>query len=441
MSPTERLLALENFGIKLGLENISRLCTALGNPERAFASLHVAGTNGKGSVTSMVHAALRAAGVQAARYTSPHLSSLTERFVVGDAPVDPDALDAVTTTVLDCSDRLQASGVLPVPPTFFEATTAIGFELFRQAGVKVAVIEVGLGGRFDATNVITPMAGAITTIGLDHQQHLGDTRADIAFEKAGIIKPGMPVVAGDLPDDALAVVRRVAAERGATLIEAAAGAHVTSALVDGRAMITVETPVATYGPVLLALRGEHQVGNALVAIRLPEAAAGRPPAERGDGRGVLDVPRAAVERGLAAADWPARLELLPLTGGRKVLLDAAHNADGAEALAGYLARWYPQRLPLVIGVMRDKDVDAILATLLPCVSSVIVTMAPTWRALPADELAVRVRRLGTAHVEVEPDPERAVVRALELDDTICVAGSIFLAGAVRDGLRQRAILP
>ena len=436
MTPSERLLALENFGIKLGLGNITRLCEALGHPDRAFASLHVAGTNGKGSVTSMVHAALRAAGMHAARYTSPHLSSLTERFVIDDAPVAEATLDEVTTAVLDRADALQQSGVLTVPPTFFEATTAIGFELFRRAGVTAAAIEVGLGGRFDATNVISPIAGAITTIGLDHQQHLGETRADIAFEKAGIIKPGMPVVAGDLPADALAVVRRVADERGATLIEAAAGTHVTAELTAGRARITVETPSARYGPIVLALRGEHQVGNALVAIRLLEATAGRG----------LDVPVAAIEAGLAAADWPARLELLPLGAGRSVLLDAAHNADGAHALADYLTRWYPAGLPLIMGVMRDKDVDAILRILLPCVSSVVVTQAPTWRALPADDLAARVLALAPAGlspsaVTVEPDPERAVERALRTAPTVCVAGSIFLAGAVRDGLRQRAILP
>jgi dihydrofolate synthase/folylpolyglutamate synthase len=436
LTPSERLLALENFGIKLGLENITRLCAALGNPERSFASLHVAGTNGKGSVTSMVHAALRAAGIAAARYTSPHLSSLTERFVVDDAPVGAALLDEVTTAVLDCADQLQAAGTLSVPPTFFEATTAIGFELFRRTGMSAAAIEVGLGGRFDATNVIAPIAGAITTIGLDHQQHLGATHAEIAFEKAGIIKPGMPVVAGELPEAALAVVRQVSAERGARLIEAASDTRVTSELVEGRARITIETPVATYGPVVLALRGEHQIGNAVVAVRLLEAAAD----------GGLRVPRHAVEQGLATADWPARLELIPLTGGRQVLLDAAHNDDGARALADYLERWYPQRLPLVVGVMRDKDVDAILAALLPHATAVIATMAPTTRALPADELAARVRRQLTSSadrdakragisVEVDPDPARAIARALELGPMICVAGSIFLAGAVRDGLR------
>src|SRR5687768_9394430 len=219
----------------------------------------------------MAHAALRAAGISAARYTSPHLGSLAERFVIGDRPVDVALLQAAAEDVLDCADRLRADGVLTVPPTFFEATTATGFELFRRAGVEVAVIEVGLGGRFDATNVIQPIAGAITTIAFDHQQHLGNTLAQIAFEKAGIIKQGMTVVAGVLPPDALRVIRNASLDRGATLIEAA-DASLGVEVQDGRARITVETPNAVYGPLPLALRGEHQAANAVVAIRLLEAA-------------------------------------------------------------------------------------------------------------------------------------------------------------------------
>jgi dihydrofolate synthase / folylpolyglutamate synthase len=196
----DRLFALETLGIKLGLENISRLCAALGHPERSFTSLHIAGTNGKGSVTAMVHAALVAAGIRAARFVSPHLTDLTERFVIGSTPVAREELARVAHQVLDLAEQLRSAGELPVHPTFFEATTAIGFELFRRAAVDVGVIEVGLGGRFDSTNVVPAVAGAITSIGLDHQDLLGDTLESIAFEKAGIIKPGMTVVTGDLPD-------------------------------------------------------------------------------------------------------------------------------------------------------------------------------------------------------------------------------------------------
>jgi dihydrofolate synthase/folylpolyglutamate synthase len=431
----DRLFALETFGIKLGLHNIARLCEALDHPERSFTTLHVAGTNGKGSVTAMAHAALVAAGLRAARYISPHLSSLSERFVVGDSSVDEDTLQAVTDDVLALAERLRREGVLTVPPTFFEATTAIAFEIFRRSRVEVAVIEVGLGGRFDATNVITPVAGAITTIAMDHQQHLGSTLTAIAGEKAGIIKAGMTVVAGDLPPDALDVIRAVAAERGAELVEAARDVHVDVAMDEGRARLTLRTPVDAYGPVLLALRGAHQVGNATIAVRLLEAAR----------RAGINVPRQAIERGLTNTEWPARLELLPLDNGRRVLIDAAHNAEGAQALASYLKQWHGDRPLLVISVMRDKDVDDILERLIPVTGDVIATQAPSPRAVPAAELADRVRAVharsaAEASVIAIAEPAVAVAAALDRAPVVCIAGSIFLAGAVRDGLKRRAIL-
>ena len=431
----DRLFALESFGIKLGLENIERLCNALDHPERSFATLHVAGTNGKGSVTAMAHAALLAAGVRAARYISPHLTDLAERFVIGRAQVDPATLRTVADDVLTLADRLRERGVLSVPPTFFEVTTAMAFEMFRRAGVEVAVIEVGLGGRFDATNIIAPVAGAITTIGMDHQQHLGPTLEAIATEKAGIIKSGMPVVIGDLPAEALGVVQRVARERGASLIEASRDVLIDAAMADGRARMSLRTPSSAYGPMTLALRGAHQIGNAVVAVRLLEAVRGA----------AIDVPPKAIEQGLTDTEWPARLELLELGDGQRVLLDAAHNADGARALATYLKRWHPERPALVISVMRDKDVDDILQELVPATSHVVATQAPSPRAMPAAELAQRVREVQSgagaeASVDVVADPAEAVAAALERAATVCIAGSIFLAGAVRERLRQRAIL-
>lgn len=426
----DRLFALETFGIKLGLDNVTRLSEALGHPHRRFRTLHVAGTNGKGSVSAMVHAGLRAAGVRTGRYTSPHLSDLSERFVIDDGPVETARLEATVGDVLACVDRLHSDGSLPVEPTFFEVTTATAFELFARAGVEVAVVEVGLGGRFDATNIVSPIAGAITTIDFDHQQHLGSTLADIAFEKAGIVKPGMTLVMGALGPEASAVVRRCAAERHVRLVEARRDVRWESEMLDGRARFTLATPSGSYGPVTLGLRGSHQVDNAIVAVRLLEAAAD----------GGLVVPREAIERGLAGADWPGRLERLELEPGRRVLLDAAHNPEGARALAAYLREWHPQRPPLVMGVMRDKHVADIARHLLPAVSAVVATAAPTPRAIPADDLAAQLRAGGAANVEVEPDPARAIARALEGAELVCVAGSIFLIGAVREGLRQRAIV-
>lgn len=426
----DRLVALETFGIKLGLENISRLCAALGHPERAFTSLHIAGTNGKGSVTAMVHAALDAAGVRAARYISPHLVDLAERFVIGRGPVDAAELAQVADQVLDCAEALHVSGELAVHPTFFEATTAIAFELFRRANVEVAVIEVGLGGRFDSTNIISPPVGAITSVGLDHQQLLGDSLEAIAYEKAGIIKPGMTIVTGVLPEAARRVVAAAAAEQRARIVEAWEYVDTSTEFDEGTAVVEIATPDDRYGPVRLGLRGAHQVGNALVAVGVLEAA-------RSAG---IRVDRRAVETGLAEVEWPGRLELIEIPGAR-VLLDGAHNVDGARALAAYLQRWHPERPALVIGVMRDKDVHGIVDALLPAVSSVIATTADTSRAIPAPELAARIAaRDATRVVRAESDPAAAVDRALAQSATVCVAGSIFVVGAVRDAVRRRAIL-
>jgi dihydrofolate synthase / folylpolyglutamate synthase len=427
----ERLFALETFGIKLGLENIRRLCDALDHPERTFLSLHVAGTNGKGSVTAMVHAALVAAGIRAARYTSPHLVHLHERFVVGNAPVDDETLRQVAGDVLDCADRLQRDGVLPAPPTFFEATTAIAFEIFRRKRVEVAVIEVGLGGRFDATNVLVPPVGAITSIAFDHQQHLGHTLPEIAFEKAGIIKPAMVVICGSLPPVALDVMKRVAAERGATLVEPARDSRIHYEMEEGRARLTIETEKHRYGPMLLALRGEHQAANAVVAAGVLETV----------GAHGVDVPASAVVQGFETVNWPARLELFQLSEGRRILLDAAHNPEGARALGSYLAAWHPERPVLVIGLMRDKDADAIVRELLPVTSAVIATAADTPRAMPANELAARVKVLDAQRsIATYVDVRAALDAAFAQSTTICVAGSIFLAGEVRECLEQRGIL-
>jgi dihydrofolate synthase / folylpolyglutamate synthase len=427
----ERLFALETFGIKLGLENIRRLCDALDHPERTFLSLHVAGTNGKGSVTAMVHAALVAAGIRAARYTSPHLVHLHERFVVGNAPVDDETLRQVAGDVLDCADRLQRDGVLPAPPTFFEATTAIAFEIFRRKRVEVAVIEVGLGGRFDATNVLVPPVGAITSIAFDHEQHLGHTLPEIAFEKAGIIKPAMVVICGSLPPVALDVMKRVAAERGATLVEPARDSRIHYEMEEGRARLTIETEKHRYGPMLLALRGEHQAANAVVAAGVLETV----------GAHGVDVPASAVVQGFETVNWPARLELFQLSEGRRMLLDAAHNPEGARALGSYLAAWHPERPVLVIGLMRDKDADAIVRELLPVTSAVIATAADTPRAMPANELAARVKVLDAQRsIATYVDVRAALDAAFAPSTTICVAGSIFLAGEVREWLEQRGIL-
>jgi dihydrofolate synthase / folylpolyglutamate synthase len=403
LDPLSYLFSLEQFGIKFGLDNITAIVERLGRPDRTFASIHIAGTNGKGSVTAMVDAALRAAGHRSARYTSPHLVDLAERFVIDGRPVAHDALVAAASDVRDVVDTLRRDGTLTVQPTFFEVTTAIGFVLFRRARVDVAVLEVGLGGRLDATNVVSPIATAITSIAFDHQLYLGSTLAEIAYEKAGIIKRQVPVVVGLLPAEAMDVVERVAAERVAELIRTSPDD------VAGRAV---------------GLRGQHQRANAAVALRLLETI---------DRRGVR-VPTRAIDFGLGNPVWPGRLDERRLPDGRELLLDAAHNPAGAAALASYLGT-EPMKRPLVFAAMRDKDVDSMFAALLPAAASLVVTRASNPRSADPELLASRARALAPGlAVRTESSVADALAAAWGASPRIVVAGSIFLLGDVMQQL-------
>ncbi len=371
--PLDWLFALEQFGIKFGLENITVLLQGLNHPERAFTSVHVAGTNGKGSVTAMVDTALLAGGRRSARYTSPHLVDLTERFVIGGRPVDRDTLAMAVGDVRALVERLLTEGTLQVQPTFFEVTTAVAFELFRRAGVEIAVCEVGLGGRLDATNVLQPAVSAITSIGLDHEQYLGHTLREIAIEKAGIIKPGVPVVVGRMPAEALEAIERVARERKAPVVVARA-----AGVASDRAAL------GEYAHLMLALPGDHQVSNAVVAVRILETLASQG----------IGVSKTAIAKGLTDVVWPGRLDARRLPDGREVLLDAAHNPEGAAALAAFLASRATGRSPLVFGTMRDKDAASMLRALAPEISALIVTRA----VLPRSADPVDTGRPGAANV-------------------------------------------
>lgn len=419
--PLEFLFSLERLGMKFGLENIGALCEALGHPERAFSSILIAGTNGKGSVTVMVETALRSAGHQTARYTSPHLVRLEERFVIDGREVKPGVLRDAIATVQTTIESLIERGVLEGPPTFFECATAAAFELFRTARVELAVLEVGLGGRLDATNIVTPIATAITSIDFDHQEQLGDTIEAIATEKAGIIKPRVPVICGPLPPDAANVVRDIARTRAAPLIEALDQVRVLRC--DGEGSVSVRSPMRSLERVSLALRGRHQLDNAAVAVALIDELAHQ-------GVRVTDE---AVRRGLTEAEWPGRLERFSQAG-VDILLDAAHNPAGARALASHLEEIGWNRVTLVFGAMRDKDVPSILQTLMPFCESIVCTTAPTPRALPASEIAALAVGMA-ARVEAIDDPQTAIARAVALGRPVVAAGSIFLIGPLRDILR------
>jgi dihydrofolate synthase/folylpolyglutamate synthase len=376
----------------------------------------------------MTSAALAAGGHRTGLYTSPHLTDLGERFVVdGRATTAADLRDAAEA-VRAASEELVTTGVLPAPPTFFEATTAVAFEIFRRARVDVAVLEVGLGGRFDATNVVTPAVAAITSIDLDHTDLLGPTLEGIAREKAGIIKPGVPVVVGERKAGPRAVIERTSAELGARFVGAFDGIALEARLDDGRATIDLRTPRAAYAKVRLALPGRHQIDNAVVTVRLLETLS-----EVG-----LPVSAEAIRAGLERARWPGRLEAIDgariARPGRTVLLDAAHNPAGARALAAYLAEWHPGGVPIVFGAMRDKDVQGMFAALAPQASRIDVTRAQTPRAMDPAALAEAARREAPAvPVDVHSNVRAALESAIDrsASSTVVCAGSIFLVGEAR----------
>ena len=431
-SPLSFLFSLERLGMKFGLENMRRICAALDHPERSFQSVIVAGTNGKGSVTAMTSAALHAAGHRTARYTSPHLERIEERFVIGEREVATADLEDAAAAVQATVERLVADGGLESLPTFFECATAIAFELFRRQSVEIAVVEVGLGGRLDATNVLMPMAAVITSIDFDHQDLLGETLESIAREKAGVIKPGIPVVVGPVAPGAHAVIETVCRERGARLVSVTSQVRVSADAPahTGATMVTIEAGGYRLEHVELALRGRHQIANAAVAFCLMTELASL---------GVRLDPL-SMRAGLAEARWPGRLERVTWRGA-EVLLDAAHNPAGARALADYLRETGWTDVTLVLGVMRDKDAAAMLSAVLPCCAVLVCTTPPSPRALAAEALAALASSL-CAGLPAAPDrivaiadPAEAMAHACQDAKRVVAAGSIFLIGPLRGILR------
>lgn len=442
MAAFDRLLAPDRASWKLDLSRIRALVAALDHPERAFPAVLIAGTNGKGSVAAMVERALRAAGFRTGRYTSPHLVRPEERIAIDGAPVDGAAFEQAIVDVLAVEAACLADARFTERASFFEVMTAVAFELLRRARVDVGIIEVGLGGRLDATNVCDPVATAVVSIDLDHQAWLGATQAAIAAEKAAIARPGVPMIIGDLTDAALDAVVAAAETTGAPLVFAAEGVECVivdrgagpggaQGRADGHLTITLNTATRTYGPVRLALAGEHQAANAFVAVALLEAL---------DDAG-FHIDRRAVEAGLADARWPGRLDRVTLPDGRRALLDAAHNAAGARALAAWLARTSPvARPPLVFAAAKDKNVRDMIRALAPVVGDIVVTAFPDPRAFDAGALAVEVRaaldEIGgvaeavSGRVQVAAAPAAALDTAWQRSRDIVVAGSIFLLGEV-----------
>jgi dihydrofolate synthase / folylpolyglutamate synthase len=405
----EYLYALGNEvkSIKFGLEGISTLVVALGHPQRAFRCVHVAGTNGKGSTCAMIESGLRQAGHRAGLYTSPHLIHPTERIQVDGREVTREEFARAFDIVHATAERLIRDGELPEHTTYFETVTAMAFVIFRDAAVDIAVIETGLGGRLDATNVVSPELCVITPIDFDHERFLGGSIESIAGEKAGIFKPGVPVVSSRQRPEAAAVLKERSVEVGAPIVAVPCPSNV--AVEPRGSEFTIDGL-----PIRCPLPGEHQVQNSTIAATALMR---------------LGVCREAIQRGIAATRWPGRLEFVSEK--PNVVLDGAHNPAGARALAAYIERFYSgSEVWLVYGAMRDKSVQEITEILFPLAAKVIVTA-------PLQPRAVRPEAIRDAcdhrDVEIAVDARTAVARARSapVNVTVFITGSLYLVGEAR----------
>ena len=399
----ERLAARRRFGMKPGLGTIRAIMAALGNPQDTLRCIHIAGTNGKGATAAMLDSVLRAAGYRVARYTSPHLVALNERFVLDGVPVSDDMLGPVAEEVFAAIVHLEREQGLEV--TFFEALTAVAFVLFARHRPDVTILEAGLGGRLDATNVIaSPLVSVITRIGLDHCDWLGTTHAAIATEKAGIVKPGRPVVCGAMPPEALAAIRAVAARLGAPLVCAAPW-----------------TP-----PPNFALFGAFQEENAAtVKAVLDVLREGRASSQP------FAIPDSAIADGLACVVWPGRCQRI-VKDGVTYIVDGAHNPDAAVALARVLSNEKLRHVGLVAGFCGDKDVAGHLRTLAPLVARAWAVPIRNDRSLAPEAVAAHMRAAGIAEAAacatVSDGLSAAAAWARETGNVVIVCGSLFLAG-------------
>lgn len=426
--PIRWLYGLQQFGIKLGLEGIRTLLDRLGHPESAYPSVLVGGTNGKGSVAAMIEAVLGATGRKVGLYTSPHLVRPGERVRIAGRDLSDADLGRHLETVRLAIKRALAEGALAAHPSFFEVMTAAALAAFRDAGIDAAVLEVGLGGRLDATNAVEAALSVIVTVDLDHTDRLGGTLREIAAEKAGIVKRGRPLVSGVRQDEAIEVLRGACREAGSPMIDAAEAALIGAAP-DGTFAVT--TAAARYDRLSLPLPGRHQIENARVAVVAIE--------ELGCALGVRIEPE-SIRRGLRAVRWPGRLQWAG--GTPPILLDGAHNPAGAAALADYLRDRGGEAPVLLFGAMADKDARRILEPLAPLTRTVIVARPPVDRAAEPGDVARAAAGLPVA-IETVADPAAALSRARALTPPgsfVLVAGSLYLVGAIL-GLLEGADAP
>ena len=416
---------------KFDLENITILAERLGRPDRAYPTAHIAGTNGKGSTAAFLESILRRAGFRTGLNTSPHLEKINERIRVNGEEISDEAFAETFSRVQALNEELLAAGRLRAHPTYFECVTAMAFEYFARARVDFGVFEVGLGGRLDATNILTPVVSVITRVDFDHENFLGHSLGEIAAEKAGILKRSVPVVLAEQRPEAMAVIRARARELGCAVIETASSFRIEKEWMENGCSRALVTEIESGWAMELAPRlpGKFQIQNSLNAV-----AAARYLQRRG--YAIADV---AIEQGIAQAIWPGRLEKVQSE--PDVYLDGAHNPSAARELAAFLEQNLAGRkIWLVFGALRDKAVDEIAGVLFPHAAEVIFTQPSTTRAISVAQLA-EITSHHAAHFTIVPEPEAALEYALERaasQDAVIVAGSLYLVGQLRHYWKSRA---
>ena len=405
----EFLYSLRFFGAKLGLENTLRLASLCGDPHQSLRFIHVAGTNGKGSTCAILESIYRSAGLKTGLFTSPHLVSFTERIQVNRQPINEDEVVRMTSDLLRLITR--ENGGKPrdqwdFRPTFFEVVAVMALLCFRQHRCELVLWETGLGGRLDATNIVTPLAAIITNIQADHQQWLGTSIAEIAGEKGGIIKPGIPIVTAANNPEALPVLEEISHTRGAPFYQVGLGDF-----------------AALCQALELSMPGQHQKLNAACALKVVDIL-----------QPLIPVPPAAITRGLKEVRWAGRLQLIR-NGNRNILLDGAHNPDGAQALATALRQQFGEsEITLVVGFLQDKDWRRMCQVLVPIAKRVILVPMHSERALPPAEIQEYCRHMqfGT---DVDSSPSvAAALEAAPTDGLTVVAGSLHLVGEAMEHL-------
>ena len=399
------LYSLRWFGTKFGLANTFKLSELAGNPHQRLRFIHVAGTNGKGSTCAMLESIYRAAGLRVGLFTSPHLIAFGERIQVNRQLISETDVVRLVSEL----KPLLASFSADEHPTFFEVVTVMALRYFAEQKCDLVVWETGLGGRLDATNIVTPFASVITNIQYDHQKWLGETLASIAAEKAGIIKPGVPVLTATDQPEALDVISRQAFNQSAVLSRVQPGDH-----------------AVLLNSIALPLLGAHQRTNAALAIATVRALSSQMP-----------VSDEAVRTGLSLINWPGRLQLINHPSGQKILLDGAHNIAGAYTLADALSQYFPHTKPtLVLGILQDKDWEAICHMLAPLCSRILLAPVPSERTTNPSELATACQRANPAIPVNSYASLGAALSETASAPFVLITGSLYLVGEALELLQQ-----